>query len=114
MVWLWSGSSGQEVVDAIQKRNAIFNLLPGIDAVGNKKLQSQVFNQMQAMYDAEYNFIPKTFAIPEESAELKQYMSKHGKTFVVKPASGSEGCGIFLVKNFKSIQSYCFTQPHIV
>jgi len=30
-------------------------------------------------------------------------------TFIVKPKSGSEGCGIFLVKKFKDIPSYAFT-----
>jgi hypothetical protein len=40
-------------------------------------------------------------------------MSSSKKTFIVKPAAGSEGCGIFLIKKFKDIPSFAFGAPHV-
>ena len=46
---------------------------------------------------------------------LKRYMAqKKGKTYIVKPPAGAEGCGIFLVQNYKQIPVHAFQQGFIV
>ena len=51
--------------------------------------------RMSNYYPDDYDFVPDTFCLPEDSAALESRMKK-GETFIVKPRSGSEGCGIFL------------------
>ena len=62
----------------------------------------------------DFNFFPETFLIPEHTDALKKHMKKSGKTHIVKPAEGSEGCGICLVKDFNKIPKVSFNSDHIV
>lgn len=53
---------------------------------------------MQRHFEHDYNFVPHTFDLSFEADACKRYMaSKKGKTYIVKPHAGAEGCGIFLV-----------------
>ena len=73
-------------------------------------MAAKVFNRVMRQWPDYFDFIPKTYVIPQQNEEIQDMKTPH----IVKPASGSEGCGIFLVKKFKDIPSYCFTQDHIV
>ena len=76
--------------------SAIFNRLPGAGVGTNKRKSAQIFNRMLRHYQNDYNFVPLTFILPQDSARLKQAMSSGKKTFILKPSGGAEGCGILL------------------
>lgn len=70
---------------------------------------------MQRHFEHDYNFVPHTFDLSYEADACKRYMaSKKGKTYIVKPHAGAEGCGIFLVQNFKSIPGHALSQGYVV
>lgn len=79
-------------------KSSIFNNLPGLSVVSNKKDAAKVFSSMNRFYPDAFNFTPKSFCLPEDQQILQEYMSSNpNSTFIVKPQAGSEGCGIFLV-----------------
>lgn len=57
-------------------------------------------NRMRYYFPSDYDFVPKTFLIPEEVKSLDKHMAKMHKrhTFILKPSSGCQGNGIFLIK----------------
>ena len=81
----------------IFNKKSIYNRLPGVGVMSNKKTSAQIFKRMSKFYDTEFDFIPQTFLLPQEGAQLKQAMKKSKGTWIVKPKDGAEGCGIFLV-----------------
>jgi len=82
--------------------NAIFNRLPGAGAATNKAKFAKIFKRMMRHFEHDFNFVPMTFDLSKEKDTCKRYMAANKqKTFIVKPHGGAEGCGIFLVQNFK-------------
>ena len=79
--------------------NAIFNRLPGAGVGTNKRKSALIFNRMLSHYQHDYNFVPLTYVLPEQTQQLKSAMAKgKGKrTFILKPSGGAEGCGIMIV-----------------
>lgn len=94
---------------------AIYNRLPGAGVATNKARFAQIFKRMLRHFEHDFNFVPLTFDLSHEKDALKRYMASHkGKTYIVKPHAGAEGCGIFLVQQFKQIPPHAFAQGYIV
>jgi len=52
-------------------------------------------------------FTQKTFLLPEEYDQFKEFKSKHpNRLFIAKPTSGSQGDGIILVKKLSDLSLY--------
>ncbi|KAK2961283.1 putative Tubulin polyglutamylase TTLL13 [Blattamonas nauphoetae] len=69
----------------------------------------QHLNRMRLCYPDEYNFIPRTWVLPQDKAELiaefnLQKTRKTPNTYIVKPSSGTQGVGIYLVQDIESIR----------
>ena len=61
--------------------------------------------KMSKIYATGYEFFPKTWVLPLDSADLKEQFSQtKSKTFIVKPVSNSQGRGIYLTRDFKTIR----------
>ncbi|CAF1458170.1 unnamed protein product, partial [Didymodactylos carnosus] len=79
-------------------------------------------NVMRSLYPAEYDFYPKTWFIPEQSEQFRddvRYIHEQDQqhkrsltTFIVKPSDGSQGEGIYLIRN----PSSCImtNRPHVI
>jgi len=51
-----------------------------------------------------YNFIPQTFILPQDAEELENEMDKDTSVlWIVKPAAGSQGKGIYVIKSSADI-----------
>lgn len=112
--WL-AGTDFAHHLELIKEHDVIFNRLPGVEAGSNKKIFSQIFQQLQRTHPDEFDFIPRTFVMPKEAKEASEYMEAHPrKTFICKPQEGSEGCGIVLAKKFKDIPKFAMEQDYIV
>ena len=56
------------------------------------------------MYEREYDYFPKTWILPYEAIDFKnQFTKKKAKTFIVKPVAACQGRGIFLTRDYESI-----------
>ena len=66
--------------------------------------------------DGEYDFYPQTWCLPLEWNEFKsQFNWKRNKTFIVKPEASCQGWGIFLTRNYESLNAtdHCVVQWYI-
>lgn len=89
---------------------------------------TRALNVMRQIYKNEYNFYPRTWFLPEELREFqsecryiheKQHKSNQVQTtFILKPNDGSQGDGIYLIKDseeyLKLIPKKHRSRPYIV
>merc|ERR1719440_943190 len=52
----------------------------------------------------EFEFSPKTWVLPHDTAELKAAMSRSKASFIAKPTSGAQGKGITLARKWKDFE----------
>ena len=59
---------------------------------------------MQRCFPSEFDFFPKTWTLPSDASDFKlQFTKKKAKTFIVKPVANCQGRGIFLTRDYESI-----------
>lgn len=82
------------------------NKFPGMIEMLRKINLSRAVRTMQEIYPEEYNFYPRSWILPEEYQLfctqirlLKDNDSILKPTFIVKPDSGSQGDGIYLIRD---------------
>ncbi|XP_069465606.1 tubulin polyglutamylase TTLL11 [Ambystoma mexicanum] len=82
------------------------NKFPGMIEMVRKITLSRSVRTMQELFPEEYNFYPRSWILPEEyhlfAAEVSMVKEKDPSwkpTFIVKPDGGSQGDGIYLIKD---------------
>lgn len=72
--------------------------------LAHKNHLSRNLRRMQKYFSSEFEFTPKTWILPYELSDFKgQFTKKKAKTFIVKPVASCQGRGIFLTRDFDSI-----------
>lgn len=92
---------------------AIFNRMPGLDVGSNKRRLALIMRHMQEHYPSQFDFTPATFVLPTEKEMLQLAMEKSKRAWILKPSSGSEGCGIILAMKFKDIPSFVMQSDYV-
>lgn len=73
-------------------------------SLAHKHNLSRNLKRMQKIFNQEYDFFPKTWILPSDLSDFKQqFTKKKAKTFIVKPVASCQGRGIFLTRDFESI-----------
>ena len=88
-----------------------YNHFPGMVSISRKvDLAKNIENVAKSMPE-EYSFHPKSFILPSQFIDMKNYMlsikKAKNRTFIVKPDTGSLGKGIFLVQDPNQCFDYC-------
>lgn len=70
--------------------------------LGRKKNLSFMIKKFQRFWPTDFDFMPKSFVLPEENKPLKNYLeAQDGNAMMIaKPSRGAQGTGIFLVRNY--------------
>jgi tubulin polyglutamylase TTLL6/13 len=59
---------------------------------------------MHRHFPSEFEYYPKTWILPYEQSDFKnQFTKKKAKTFIVKPVACCQGKGIYLTRDYESI-----------
>ena len=85
-------------------------MYPGIGSISRKNQMARNLMRMAKHYPEQYNFFPKTWVLPSDSNDLRNFFAansqnpnNHKVTYIVKPDGMSQGKGIFLSRNFDHI-----------
>ena len=79
------------------------NHFPGMHVITRKNYLAWTLSRMQKLLPEEYNFFPKTWVLPSDSAELRS-MSRVRRPFIVKPAASCQGRGIYITTSVNDIK----------
>lgn len=101
----------------------VINRFPGSINLGRKNFLGKNLAKIRKVHDS-YDFYPKTWLLPNQYEELKQYIVKTGfqKYFIVKPENSCQGKGIFLTRKVEGsiefgehyvVQEYV-TSPYLI
>ncbi|XP_041050067.1 tubulin polyglutamylase TTLL11 isoform X1 [Carcharodon carcharias] len=87
------------------------NKYPGMTELVRKINFSRAVRTMQQLFPEEYKFYPRSWILPEEYQHFadqvrmsKETDSSWKPTFIVKPDGGSQGDGIYLIKDSNDIR----------
>lgn len=82
------------------------NKFPGMSEMMRKINLSRAVRTMQELFPEEYDFYPRSWILPEEYQQfttqmrmVKENDSTVSHTFIVKPDGGSQGDGIYLIRD---------------
>jgi hypothetical protein len=70
--WL-AGVEKDQHLEYIREYPAFYNKLPGVNAASNKTKTAAVFQLMQNYHPDIFDFVLKTFNMPDEQALLKEF-----------------------------------------
>ena len=119
----WTDTSvGLERLLKLTKTQKI-NHFSGMLEICRKKSLCRNIENMSKKCDKEYNFVPRSFMLPEGLDDLLAYVgqkNRKGKkptTFILKPDNGCQGKGIRLLQTTKDVHNaveYCENQKAVV
>jgi tubulin polyglutamylase TTLL6/13 len=77
--------------------------------LARKNYLGKALMKMKKIFNKAYNFFPKTWMLPSDLSDFRSQFQQIGKekkkikTYIVKPESGCQGKGIYLVRNLDEI-----------
>ncbi|CAF3532594.1 unnamed protein product [Rotaria sp. Silwood1] len=118
----WHSSSFHEGNTNFTFSSGRINKFPGMSDLLRKVHLTRLLNNMRLLFPNDYDFYPKTWFLPEQSQQFKddvryihQLDKKHNRsltTFIVKPSDGSQGEGIYLLRDPSHIMTT--NRPHVI
>lgn len=106
---LWSGLALPEE-EFFFSEGTKANRIPGMKDLAHKKTTGFFLNKFREYFKEEYDFFPRTFLYPEEIETFEDYMKKKGGVYIVKPTSGSQGDGIYIINKFGQLRDRYFNK----
>ncbi|KAM4642805.1 tubulin polyglutamylase TTLL7 [Discoglossus pictus] len=112
---IWSDSAIQHEKIAELRNYQRINHFPGMGEICRKDCLSRNMTKMIKCQPHEYSFIPRTWIFPAEYTQFQTYVKelkrkRKQKTFIIKPANGAMGHGIYLIRNGEKLQA----QDHLI
>jgi tubulin polyglutamylase TTLL5 len=103
---MWSCSNIKSQVYQALTRYQKVNHFPKSTEITRKDCMYRLLARMREFHGAKhYGFVPLTFILPNELAELQEAMAVDPqKQWIVKPASSSQGKGIFLTTTTQDVR----------
>lgn len=128
VVWLpnWRELEKRLCGDGPLPKN-LFSKFPETHEICNKRSTAKMFHVCQKIDPEQFSFWPETYLLPDEiealstainSTKLKKRSTRKGKnfkgkkTFIVKPQSGAQGDGIFLVQTWRDLETKLLGRRH--
>lgn len=97
------------------------NKFPGMTDICSKMMLFRALDQMRELFPSDYDFYPRTWYMPAQyhdfSCEVRKQVEKRVKpkpTYIVKPDSGAQGEGIYLIRDATEYSSSLNGRCHVV
>lgn len=86
------------------RRDLICSRIPLLSIIAYKSTLAEILIYMNKFYRDEFNFIPKTYILPDNHEECKKDMNDNpGKMWILKPSTRGCGLGIILVNDYNEV-----------
>lgn len=101
---MWHGGAVKTAVYQAMTRYQKINHFPRSHEITRKDLMYKNLAKMQVLHGARaFDFVPKTYIMPQDAGQLEYEMNLIEATWIVKPSASSQGKGIFLTKRFVDV-----------
>ena len=109
---MWTDNAVHPETLAKMKPYQKINHFPGMFNLSRKNYLARNLIKMSKAFPDDYDFYPKTWVLPSEFNDLRQYMEEEqGAVVIAKPEASCQGRGIFLSKN---IEDFSFGVHYVV
>jgi tubulin polyglutamylase TTLL6/13 len=109
---MWTDNAVHPETLARMKPYQKINHFPGMFSLSRKNYLARNLIKMSKAFPHDYDFYPKTWVLPSELNDLRQYMEEEqGAVVIAKPEASCQGRGIFLSKN---IEDFSFGVHYVV
>ena len=82
------------------------NHFAGMSCLARKNFLGRNLMKMRKLFPKEYKFFPQTWILPLDLYDFKlQFNKNRNKTYIIKPEALSQGKGIFLTRNYESVDT---------
>ncbi|KAE9547434.1 hypothetical protein FO519_009354 [Halicephalobus sp. NKZ332] len=103
----WHSVFYEDMKDVVKSPDSWVSRFPGMKELARKVALTESIRSMQELFPEEYDFYPKSWAIPAQLKEFKEYCAskKNENWFIVKPNAGTEGKEIYLINSPEQLKS---------
>lgn len=101
---LWSDPCINQETHLRLKRFQRTNHFPRITELCRKNALATNLNLMKDEFPKDYNFFPTTWILPQDYSKVRASLKRKKSALIIKPDNGSNGHGIFLVRNLRHLQ----------
>lgn len=98
VAWLEHGDSSEGLAP-VQTVSRLDAFLP----MCRKAPLARCLNLWMAELPDDFSFLPETWVLPEDAADLESAMSRDKATYIAKPSAGTQGKGIVLAKKWSDL-----------
>lgn len=101
---MWHGGPIKSNLYQSLTRYQKVNHFPRSHEITRKDLMYKNLAKMQVLHGARaFDFVPKTYIMPQDAGQLEYEMNLIEATWIVKPSASSQGKGIFLTTKFSDV-----------
>ncbi|CAI2385531.1 unnamed protein product [Moneuplotes crassus] len=102
---LWYYSALREIdLKILSIRQCMFNRYPRASTICRKRQFHILLKKYQRYFPEDYDFIPRTYCLPDEYKSFKKrFEKKNDSFFLAKPSKGKGGDGIFFINKSTAI-----------
>ncbi|RCN32107.1 hypothetical protein ANCCAN_22101 [Ancylostoma caninum] len=111
----WHSAGFPDIGSVVTSARSRVNRFPGMTDLAKKVALTHAISSMQKIFPNDYAFYPQSFFLPAHYNELKEYWHKtliqrkaqgidEELFFIVKPDSGAQGSGIYLINDPSKIR----------
>ncbi|OHT03330.1 Tubulin-tyrosine ligase family protein [Tritrichomonas foetus] len=94
----------------------VVNRIPGINILCRKTPMSHLLARIQIAFPELYNFVPRSFILPQQNQEFVATLKQTKKKYLIKPDMGSLGQGISIIEpgeEYKLTEELAVAQEYV-
>lgn len=99
LYWVTTVEQLQDRLPLLRAGQAVTRI-PGMHDVAQKCTLTRLMNLGQKLFPGDFSFYPQTYILPEDAERMHQELQNSAASFIVKPADGAQGDGIYVAPSY--------------